>query len=81
MVVMRDTDVTHTLLQMYKTQWLHVKNGDPHVKDWENITYALNKEFDDFFNPKQVSTCTKTLKKTYKKELGKILSIVLTPTK
>ena len=50
--IMWENDVTHTLLRVYETQWLHIRKGNLCAKDWEDVTYSLNKEVDGSFNSK-----------------------------
>ncbi|MCO5548535.1 hypothetical protein L7F22_001995 [Adiantum nelumboides] len=75
-----DDTTTHTLIKVYEEQWTHIKKGNFRTKDWEDMTYALNKDIDGSFNLEQVRNTIDTLKKVHKKELLKQNSTSATPS-
>ncbi|MCO5578109.1 hypothetical protein L7F22_031947 [Adiantum nelumboides] len=75
-----DEKSTLTLLKVYEEQWTHIKKGNLRTKDWEDLTYALNKEIDGSFNLEHARNRIDTLKKTYKKEVHKMNSTGSSPS-
>ena len=63
-----DDPITQTLLRVYEEQWVHIKKGNLRSKDWEDLTFALNKEVGGSFNHEQARDRIDTIKKQYKRE-------------
>lgn len=69
-----DDESTYTLLRVYEEQWSHIKKGIFRTKDWEALTFALNRQINRSFNPEHVRSQIDMLKKLHKKELRKVNS-------
>ncbi|MCO5600410.1 hypothetical protein L7F22_054522 [Adiantum nelumboides] len=74
-----DDKSTHTLLRVYEETWTHIKKENFRTKDWEDLTFALNRELDASFSSKQTRKHINTLKKDHKKELTKVNATGSTP--
>ncbi|MCO5576609.1 hypothetical protein L7F22_030424 [Adiantum nelumboides] len=68
--VIWDDANTHTLLRVYEETWLHLKKEKFRLKDWEDVTLALNREVQGSYNPEHARNRIDVLKKMYK-ELSK----------
>ncbi|MCO5550762.1 hypothetical protein L7F22_004253 [Adiantum nelumboides] len=75
-----DDKSTHTLLRVYEETWTHIKKENFRAKDWEDLTFALNREVDATFSSEQTRNRIDTLKKYHKKELTKVNATGFAPS-
>ncbi|KAI5054369.1 hypothetical protein GOP47_0030731 [Adiantum capillus-veneris] len=74
------TDVaTAACIKNYEERWVHVRKGNLRSKDWDEVIAQLNKEVEMDYSCEQVKNKIDTLRKKYKKEMGKTTAMGGTP--